>query len=123
MQNLLRCSVAVCMVSWAGCAEKSPSNPAEKGTTAAAANTNNEPPRPGWPPTKAHPKLRTTKLDVGAEVITAELALTPAQVGTGMMFRTSMREDEGMLFVFPRPHRTAFYMKNTTLPLTAAYID
>jgi uncharacterized membrane protein (UPF0127 family) len=85
--------------------------------------TNIEATLPGWPPTKAQPKLRTTKLYVGSEVITAELAMTPAQVGTGMMFRTSMREEEGMLFIFPRPHRTAFYMKNTTVPLTAAYID
>jgi uncharacterized membrane protein (UPF0127 family) len=34
-----------------------------------------------------------------------------------------MTENEGMLFVFARPHRTSFYMRNTTLPLTAAYID
>lgn len=78
---------------------------------------------PGWPPTKAQPKLQTMKLFVGPETITAELCLTEVQVGTGMMFRKDMAENEGMLFVFARPHRTAFYMKNTTLPLTAAYID
>ena len=63
------------------------------------------------------------KLFVGPEVITAELAMTQVQIGTGMMFRKTMAENEGMLFIFARPHRTSFYMRNTTLPLTAAYID
>jgi uncharacterized protein len=78
---------------------------------------------PGWPPTKAQPKLQTMKLFVGPETVTAELCLTEVQIGTGMMFRKEMAENEGMLFVFARPHRTSFYMRNTTLPLTAAYID
>jgi hypothetical protein len=55
--------------------------------------------------------------------VTTEIALTQVQVGTGMMFRKEMAENEGMLFVFARPHRAEFYMKNTTLPLTAAYLD
>ena len=78
---------------------------------------------PGWPPTNAQPKLQTMKLFVGPEVITAELAMTEIQVGTGMMFRKEMGENEGMLFVFGRPNRVAFYMKNTILPLHVAYID
>jgi uncharacterized membrane protein (UPF0127 family) len=40
-----------------------------------------------------------------------------------MMFRTNMAEMEGMLFVFPQPQQVAFYMKNTLLPLSCAYID
>jgi uncharacterized membrane protein (UPF0127 family) len=40
-----------------------------------------------------------------------------------MMFRTNMAENAGMLFVFPIPHRTSFWMMNTVLPLSAAYID
>ena len=85
--------------------------------------TNSNPTIPGWPPTRAQPKLKTMKLFVGPEVVTTEIALTQVQVGTGMMFRKEMAENEGMLFVFARPHRTEFYMKNTTLPLTAAYLD
>lgn len=53
----------------------------------------------------------------------AEIAMTEKQVTNGMMFRSSMGEDEGMLFVFPVAHRTAFWMKNTLLPLSCAYID
>ena len=40
-----------------------------------------------------------------------------------MMFRTNMAEGEGMVFVFPMPQRADFWMKNTILPLSAAYID
>ena len=40
-----------------------------------------------------------------------------------MMFRTNIAEDEGMLFALPVSQQTSFYMKNTLVPLTAAYID
>jgi uncharacterized membrane protein (UPF0127 family) len=74
-------------------------------------------------PTKAQPRLQTLKLWIGAEELTAELALTFPQQQTGMMFRTNMLENEGMLFVESIPHRAAFWMKNTVLPLSAAYMD
>ena len=123
----LSMTTAALALTFSGCAEKTnaPSAAAAPGakganttTTALAAQA-----IPGWPPTRAQPKLRTMKLYVGPEIITAELALSEVEIGTGMMFRTTMAEDEGMLFVFARPHKTAFYMKNTTVPLTAAYID
>ena len=74
-------------------------------------------------PTAAQPKLQTMKLWLGAEEMAAELALTAVQVRTGMMFRTNMAENAGMLFVFAVPHRASFWMKNCPLPLSAAYID
>ncbi len=89
----------------------------------AAANGAASRPASAWPPTQAQPKLRTLKLYLGSEVITSELAMSQVEVGTGMMFRTTMAEDEGMLFIFGAPHRTSFYMRNTKVPLTAAYID
>ncbi len=69
------------------------------------------------------PKLKSMKLWVGAQELIAELALNDRQRMTGMMFRTNLAENEAMLFVFPVPHRTSFYMRNTTVPLSAAYID
>lgn len=78
---------------------------------------------PGWPPRGPQPKLPTTKLFLGAEEVTAELAVTQIQIMTGMMFRTNMLENDGMLFVFPDAEPRAFYMRNTTVPLTVAYID
>jgi len=74
-------------------------------------------------PTAAQPKLQTMKLWLGAEEMIAELALTDKQMQTGMMFRTNLAENAGMLFVFPRPHQARFWMKNCPLPLSAAYID
>ena len=74
-------------------------------------------------PTKAQPKLPTMKLWLGAEELTVELARTPEQIMTGMMFRTNMAENEGMLFVFATPDSRSFWMKNCHLPLSLAYID
>jgi uncharacterized membrane protein (UPF0127 family) len=73
-------------------------------------------------PREAQPRLSTIQLWLGAERLTAEMALTPEQIRTGMMFRTHMAENEGMLFVIP-PQRASFWMKNCPLPLSAAYID
>jgi uncharacterized protein len=74
-------------------------------------------------PTAAQPKLQTMKLWLGAEEMEAELALTGVQQQTGMMFRTNMAENAGMLFVLPFPQRASFWMMNCPLPLSAAYID
>ena len=69
------------------------------------------------------PHLSTVKLFVGTNELTSEIAYTPEQVASGMMWRTNMAEMEAMLFVFARPHRAQFWMRNTLLPLSCAYID
>jgi uncharacterized membrane protein (UPF0127 family) len=69
------------------------------------------------------PKLPVLKLWVGTNAISAEIASTHQQISTGMMFRTNMAEMEGMLFVFPQAQQVAFYMRNTLVPLSCAYID
>lgn len=74
-------------------------------------------------PTAAQPKLQTMKLWLGAEEMIAELALTGEQMQTGMMFRTNLAENAGMLFVLPVPQQASFWMKNCPLPLSAAYIN
>ena len=74
-------------------------------------------------PTRAQPKLQTMKLWLGAEEMSAELALTAEQQQTGMMFRTNMAENAGMLFPLPYNQRASFWMMNCPLPLSAAYID
>ena len=80
------------------------------------------PPMPGLP-AAAQPKLPTMKLWLGAEQMDAELALSPLEQQTGMMFRTNLAENAGMLFVRPMPERASFWMMNCPLPLSAAYID
>ncbi len=74
-------------------------------------------------PTQAQPKLRTLKLWLGAEEMNAELALTQKEQQTGMMFRTNMTENAGMLFPLPATQQASFWMANCPLPLSAAYID
>ena len=54
--------------------------------------------------------------------LTAELAATPAERQRGLMFRQSLGEDEAMLFVFPAETRGAFWMKDTPIPLTIAFL-
>ncbi|MGC8830356.1 MAG: DUF192 domain-containing protein [Verrucomicrobiia bacterium] len=71
----------------------------------------------------AQPKLPQIKLWLGNAELLAEVATTPVELQTGMMFRKEMGENEAMLFVFQVPHRASFYMKNTYVPLSAAYIN
>jgi uncharacterized membrane protein (UPF0127 family) len=74
-------------------------------------------------PTHAQGKLPTIRLWLGASELSAEMAITPMQEATGMMFRTNLDENAGMIFPLPYPQRAAFWMTNCPLPLTAAYID
>jgi uncharacterized membrane protein (UPF0127 family) len=72
---------------------------------------------------RALPKLPSLKLWLGKHEIDAELAITPRELATGMMYRKDIGENEGMLFRMPFPQRANFYMKNTEVPLSCAYID
>ena len=56
-------------------------------------------------------------------VLRVEVAQTLEARARGLMFRTHLPEDAGMLFVFERPARLAFWMKNTLIPLSIAFID
>jgi len=73
--------------------------------------------------TNAQPRLPTIKLFVGGEELSTELAVRQVEIYTGMMWRTNMPETEGMLFVFGNPQPRAFYMRNTRVPLSLAYIS
>jgi uncharacterized protein len=69
------------------------------------------------------PTLPTQRLTAGFHVITAELATTPLSRMTGMMFRTSTPPNHGMLFVFEDKAQHCFWMRNTPVPLTIAFIE
>ena len=66
--------------------------------------------------------LPAVTLNAGMFNIHAELAKTPQQREIGLMFRPTMAQQEGMLFVFEEPATQCFWMKNTLLPLSAAFI-
>jgi uncharacterized membrane protein (UPF0127 family) len=67
-------------------------------------------------------KLPTVTLVAGMHNIVAEVARTRLQRQVGMMMRTSMAPHEGMLFVFDEPQTQCFWMRNTLLPLAAAFV-
>ena len=54
--------------------------------------------------------------------LTVELARTAAERSRGLMFREELPEDRGMLFVFRRETKTGFWMKDTKIPLSIAFI-
>ena len=64
----------------------------------------------------------TTTLRIGNLRIQAEVASTPQSRSQGLMQRSQLCADCGMLFVFPQAARHAFWMKNTPLPLSIAFI-
>ena len=61
-------------------------------------------------------------LHIGKLRIHAEIANTPKSRELGLMQRSSLCADCGMLFVFAQPSRYTFWMKNTPLPLSIAFI-
>jgi len=63
------------------------------------------------------------ELDVGGHALTAEIAIRPEQLERGLMFRRMLPENRGMLFVFAAPKILHFWMKNTYLPLSIAFIN
>ena len=55
--------------------------------------------------------------------VRVQIADTPQLQETGLMCRSSLEPDAGMLFVFPASTRGHFWMKNTLIPLTIAFLD
>jgi hypothetical protein len=108
-----------------GCGKPSAAAPGAGPATAPAPTTTPASPFVSIPglPTKAQPKLQTIKLWLGAEELITEMAVSPAQVETGMMFRTNMAENEGMIFVLPYEQQASFWMANCPHPLSVAYIN
>ncbi|MFL6729515.1 MAG: DUF192 domain-containing protein [Sphingomicrobium sp.] len=70
--------------------------------------------------------LMTTPLTIhsanGDHRFTVEVAATPEQQETGMMFRRSVPPDRGMIFPYDPPSEVAFWMKNTLIPLDMIFI-
>jgi uncharacterized membrane protein (UPF0127 family) len=58
----------------------------------------------------------------GVHRFTVEVAATPQQQETGLMFRTSVGADRGMIFPYDPPQEVAFWMKNTLIPLDIVFI-
>ena len=72
--------------------------------------------------TGPQPRLPTIDLQAGMHIIKTELAISPEQQATGMMFRREMGTNEGMLFVNDEPAQRCFWMRNTLVPLSIAFL-
>jgi uncharacterized membrane protein (UPF0127 family) len=62
-------------------------------------------------------------LDIGGQVFRVEVADEPGERQSGLMYRTEMSSDAGMIFVYPDEKKRSFWMENTRIPLSIAYID
>ncbi len=68
-------------------------------------------------------ELATRTLSINGQKLIVEVASTPETRATGLMNRFSLQQDHGMLFVFEAPQPLAFWMKNTYVPLSIAFVD
>ena len=72
-------------------------------------------------------KFPTSELTIvsanGPHRFNVEVAETPAQMEQGLMFRTSLAPDAGMLFIYPQPTVATMWMKNTLIPLDMLFVD
>jgi hypothetical protein len=72
-------------------------------------------------PLRAEMPMR--QLRISGHLLTVEIAHTEAARSRGLMFRQSMGENSGMLFIFPQPGRHGMWMMNTDIPLSVAFVD
>lgn len=66
--------------------------------------------------------LERVRISAGMYQIDAQVAATPEQRQTGLMFRKEMPQSEGMVFVFEQSSPQCFWMKNTLIPLDMIFI-
>lgn len=67
--------------------------------------------------------LSKIEVSIHGIVLKAEVARTEAERERGLMFRKSLGETEGMLFVFEKDEHLTFWMKDTSLPLSIAFLS
>jgi len=67
-------------------------------------------------------QLPTVTLHAGMHNIVAQVAKTGEQRQVGLMYRQQMASHEGMIFVFESPATQCFWMRNTLIPLSAAFV-
>ena len=68
-------------------------------------------------------EAETVKLQISDKTIDVEIADTEQLRAMGLMHRKSLEENSGMLFIFKDEQKLSFWMKNTLIPLSIAYIS
>jgi uncharacterized membrane protein (UPF0127 family) len=67
--------------------------------------------------------LPTAAISIKGHTLTVELAATPAARGCGLSHREELPQNQGMLFIFPEAGPQTFWMKDTRIPLSIAFLD
>lgn len=84
-------------------------------------------PNPSRPPPEAGQEQRPPRGEAWVifqeDTVVAEVARTAEEREQGLMYRESLEDGRGMLFVFQDSQVRSFWMKNTLIPLDIAYID
>ncbi len=65
----------------------------------------------------------SSKVIINEKSFNVEIADNPAERAQGLMFRKELKENSGMLFIFPSSEKYSFWMKNTFIPLDIIWID
>ncbi len=79
-------------------------------------------------PTRAQPELQKQPLTIVSRggvrhVFSVELARTPREQQVGLMFRTHIADDGGMLFIWPYPQQSEMWMENCPIPEDMLFVD
>lgn len=85
----------------------------------------------GWPfillgmalATQPRPSFVKADLFISNQRLLVEIADTPEKRSYGLMFKRNLKQNEGMLFIFPREEVQTFWMKNTFIPLSIGFFD
>ena len=121
---LIALSFAAALLFVTGCSDGGSSKTSTEATSATTAQGKTAPATTASSAESSQTSTLTITNSAGESVnVRAEIADTEAKREKGLMGRTALAEDAGMLFVFDREQPLAFWMKDTLIPLSIAYID
>jgi hypothetical protein len=117
--SLLGIALSIFLV---GCAASAPAKVADQ-TPLKSGEQLPPPPIVSSSPTNTGQMLPiSAQAEIGGQWISLEVARTPQQQAMGLMYRTSLEPDRGMLFPFDPPQPVNFWMKNTKIPLDMVFL-
>lgn len=73
--------------------------------------------------TEGKPLSTYFPIKLGNQVVQLQVAAVPAEMEMGLMYRRDLKPDQGMIFIYQRPDRMNFYMRNTPTPLDIGYFS